>query len=190
MKMRNAPSRLPTMRGFTIIELMVAIAIIAILATLAGPSMSELIERRRLASQTEAITDLLQIARSESIKHSSSSPLREVAVTISPAAPWFIGLSNGSAACTNATTCVLNEGGTNVSRFLTNTACTGCKLVAPNATQVIVFSFRGMVETGNADRTIEVESPRGYRTRVTLSPIGRVSVCTPTAAMTGYKPCA
>jgi type IV fimbrial biogenesis protein FimT len=183
------------MRGFTIIELMVAVAILAILATLAGPSMSELIERRRLASQTEAITDLLQIARSESIKHSSSSALREVAVTVSPGTNWFIGLRNGSAACADAATCVLNEGGTNVSRYLTNSAGTGCKLVAPDDLEVIVFSFRGMVEVqaggGNpAARQIEIESPRGYRTRVTLSPIGRVNVCTPTAAMTGYKPCA
>lgn len=188
--MKSLLLRQKSMRGFTIIELMVAVAIVAILATLAGPSMSELIERRRLASQTEAITDLLQLARSESIKHSSSSALREVAVTVSPGTNWFVGLRNGNAACADAASCVLNEGGTNVSRYLTNTACASCKLVAPAELQVIVFSFRGMVEAGDANRTIEVESPRGYRTRIVLSPIGRVNVCTPTAAMTGYKPCA
>lgn len=178
------------MRGFTIIELMVTVAILAILATLAGPSMTDLIDRRRLASQTEAITDLLQIARSEAIKHSSNSAQREVAITISPGTNWFIGLSNGNAGCGDLATCVINDGGTNVSRFLTNTACSGCKLVEPAETSVVVFSFRGLVEDADADeRTVVVESSKGYRTQITLSPIGRVSVCTPTPGMTGYKPC-
>jgi type IV fimbrial biogenesis protein FimT len=181
--------RRPAVRGFTIIELMVAIAIVAILATLAGPSMTDLIDRRRLASQTEAITDLLQIARSEAIKHSSNSAQREVAVTISPGTNWFIGLNNNPNGCADAATCVLNEGGANVSRFLSNTACSGCKIVEPTQATVVVFSFRGLVEGGANDRRVVVESPRGYRTRVTLSPIGRVSVCTPTAGMTGYKAC-
>jgi hypothetical protein len=61
--------------------------------------------------------------------------------------------------------------------------------VTPEDTEVIVFSFRGMVEAGGADRTIVVESPRGYRTQIALSRIGRVSVCTPTPGMTGYRPC-
>ena len=37
----------PTMQGFTAIELMVVVSIIAVLAALAGPSFAQMIERDR-----------------------------------------------------------------------------------------------------------------------------------------------
>lgn len=186
-------------RGFSIIELMVVVTVLAILATLAGPSLADLVERRRLASQTEALTDLLQLARSEAIKHSGVTLPREVGVTISPGATWFVGLSHGSAPCTGPEDCTLNDGGVDVARLVTNAAtakasggdvpCAGCQLVQPEAGEVIVFSFRGMVESGG-NRTIVIQSPSGrYETQIEVSRIGRVSVCTPTTGMTGYTPC-
>lgn len=62
---RTIPARA---RGFTLIELMVTIAIAAILAGLAAPSFRDLIANNRLKTHTSALhTSLLQ-ARSEAIK--------------------------------------------------------------------------------------------------------------------------
>jgi type IV fimbrial biogenesis protein FimT len=55
-------------KGFTAIELMVVVAIVAILAALAGPSFTPLIERWRVRDAAESLTSTLYYARSEAIK--------------------------------------------------------------------------------------------------------------------------
>lgn len=57
-------------KGFTLIELMVTLSLIAILATLAIPSFVETLRDWRRDSATRALTADLQLARSESIKSS------------------------------------------------------------------------------------------------------------------------
>ena len=66
-------------RGFTLVELMVTIAILAIIATLAAPSFSNIIQRQQLNSATESLVSLLEEARTEAVlKH------RDISVKISP----------------------------------------------------------------------------------------------------------
>lgn len=57
-------------QGFTIIELMVTIAVLAILAAMAIPSFTDMMERQRLINATEAVYSDLQNARSEAVKRS------------------------------------------------------------------------------------------------------------------------
>jgi type IV fimbrial biogenesis protein FimT len=57
--------------GFTLIELMVTVAIAAVLAGLAAPSMRDLIASNRLKSHTSALHTSLLLARSEAIKRNS-----------------------------------------------------------------------------------------------------------------------
>ena len=54
--------------GFTAIELMVVVSIVAILAALAAPSFTPLIERWRVRQAAENLTSSLYFARSEAIK--------------------------------------------------------------------------------------------------------------------------
>ena len=57
-------------RGVTLIELMVTIVVLAILASMAIPSFTNMMERQRLINATEAIYSDLQNARSEAVKRS------------------------------------------------------------------------------------------------------------------------
>ncbi|RMA61262.1 type IV fimbrial biogenesis protein FimT [Acidovorax sp. 100] len=71
-------------QGFTAIELMVVVAILAVLAALAGPSFTLLIERWRVRDAAEALTSSLYLARSEAIKRGGG-------VTVDATGGWNTG---------------------------------------------------------------------------------------------------
>lgn len=58
-------------RGFTLIELMVTIAVLAITLTIAAPSFQGLINSNRLVSQSNELVASLQLARSEAIRRNA-----------------------------------------------------------------------------------------------------------------------
>ncbi|MEG0939801.1 MAG: GspH/FimT family pseudopilin [Comamonas sp.] len=55
-------------RGFTIIELMVTVAVLGVLAAIAAPSFQPLIERWQIRQVSEELQSTLYFARSEAIK--------------------------------------------------------------------------------------------------------------------------
>ncbi len=57
--------------GFTLIELMVTVAVAGILAMVAVPAMTSLINGNRLAGTTGELTSSLQIARSEAVRRNA-----------------------------------------------------------------------------------------------------------------------
>lgn len=57
-----------SLSGFTLIELMVTIAVGVILLTIAAPSFKEIIQNNRLATQVNDFVTALNLARSEAIK--------------------------------------------------------------------------------------------------------------------------
>lgn len=54
--------------GFTAIELMVTLAVVAVLAALAAPSFQQLIATQRIKSVASALNESLWVARSEALK--------------------------------------------------------------------------------------------------------------------------
>lgn len=85
-----------SIRGFTLIELMVTIAVIAILAMVAAPSMSNLIAKQRLNSTARDLVEVFNTARSQ-----AALLRREVTVTLNSTTPntatnfyWSPGTGN------------------------------------------------------------------------------------------------
>lgn len=59
--------------GFTIIELMVTIAVVAILLTLAVPSLQKIIRDNRVTSQSNEVVALINLTRNEAIRRGINS---------------------------------------------------------------------------------------------------------------------
>ena len=58
-------------RGFTLVELMIVLAVVAIFASLAGPSFRELTATQKVRSAVSALNESLWLARSEAIKRNA-----------------------------------------------------------------------------------------------------------------------
>lgn len=71
------PSQIQT-RGFTAIELLVVVSIAAILAALAAPSFTPLIESWRVRQATELLQSSLYYARSEAIKRGGHVVIQKI----------------------------------------------------------------------------------------------------------------
>ena len=85
-------------KGFTVVELMVAIAVLAIVMSLALPSYQTLIEKRRVTSSAEQVMAFLSSAQLESVKRN-----RFVAVNMnSDGTEWCLGMIAGD---TDAVSC-------------------------------------------------------------------------------------
>lgn len=90
---------MPRVKGFTLIELMVTIAILGIIVGLAAPAMSDFAVRQRVSGQASEIMLALAYARSEAVKQN-----REIIVLPSrnSASGWSDGWCVGPASGTDA----------------------------------------------------------------------------------------
>ena len=140
--------------GFTLIELMVTVAVLGIAIGIAVPSFAELIKNNRAESQSNAVVNALSLARSEAIK-------RGATVTV---APLTAGTSwdNGWAV----------KAGAEVLR--TFEALKGASLSGASG---IEFNSRGqLVGTAvNLEYRVGADSCR-YERNINVNMVGRVSV--------------
>jgi len=144
--------------GFTIIELMVTLVILAILATVAAPSMRDLLNAARLRSAASDMYESVILARSEAVK-------RAATVDIVPSASgWQAGWTVQSG------TTVLQ--GHDAIQYVTVTA---------NTTGNLSYGLNGRVTTGVRSFVITSSQSSGLAARcVLIDASGRPGVKTDT----------
>jgi type IV fimbrial biogenesis protein FimT len=150
-------------RGFTLIELIVAMAVLGILAAVAAPAIGEYLATQRLKGAAEELQTDLQFARMESVQ-------RNTAVTVTMSGTGYR----------------IRQGGTDI-KVVT---LPGGTTVSGGATMEAVFNqVRATAEITNGPDITVANSATARTLRVSLSPMGRVSICSPSGAVKGYDTC-
>lgn len=171
-------------KGFTLIELMMVVAIGAILATLAAPSMRDLILKNRLRGAAEEAQSMLQLARSEAVKRNA-----DVYVSFTDGAAWCFGTSTATNCdCTNTTSCVVSIAGSDVLKRVVSTDYTDVTLTSNPANHEVQFDSTRGLTTSTGTMTF---TNGGFEIRVIVSVLGRAKMCSPsgTAKVWGYEDC-
>jgi len=158
--------------GLTMIELMFAIAVLAILAAVALPSINARLERQRLANAAETLATDLSEARFEAAR-------RGQALHVEPTLGektwcWAVSTQPGCD-CVQSQACQLHK--------VQSSSYGGIKLLDPRPVRL---DPAGTTETVTA---AQFESSRGERLRVDLQALGRVRVCTAAGPDTRYPRC-
>jgi len=163
--------------GFTLTELMITVAIIGIVASLAVPSFQDMIERNRLKEAVESLKSDLMFARTEAIKRS-----QDVVVSRSPgnAGAWCYGL-NATSTCTCTTV-----GSCNIKTVLGSNYSSAVNMDA-SASSNSTFDFR----RGTIGANGITFSTDNYAARAVFSNAGRIRICTPSgqAGVSNYPTC-
>ncbi len=92
----KAASPLSRQSGFTIIELMMSLVLLAIGTALSLPSYREMMEKRQLTHGAEQIMAFVNSAQSEAIKQNQ---IVTISYVRSGDANWCVGAITGAAAC-------------------------------------------------------------------------------------------
>ncbi|MFC1748705.1 GspH/FimT family pseudopilin [Pseudomonadota bacterium] len=189
--------------GFTLIELMVTLAVLAIIATLAVPSMQSFFDKRHVIEAAEDLYSNIQQARSEAIARNQLVALR---FSENNSTTWVYGISTNGA-CTPTETlsdlgsgspCVLVvDDGDGILDDGTGTIDSADVVlyrfpstdyqnvtmdmpVMPNFNKQIAFDpTRGVLVSAMNPPELLLTSSGGYQMKVKISQLGQVRICSP-----------
>lgn len=82
-------------RGFTLLELMVALTVLAILLSVGVPSFATFTQNNRVTTQTNELVSALNLARSEAIRRGAPTTVEAVQPASGFAAGWCVYVGNG-----------------------------------------------------------------------------------------------
>jgi prepilin-type N-terminal cleavage/methylation domain-containing protein len=169
---QDAPARLGT-RGFTLIEAVIAIGVIALLTSLALPSFNDMMARARLRAAAEDLALGLGNARLESLRPGSGVQH----VTVHSGAPWCWAVGPAPQS--------------------------DCRGSAPGAHKVVHGTdYPGVTMTEGASAVFDGSqqiagitlaatfvSAQGQTLRVHMTPLGRASICAQDVRIADYPVC-
>ena len=177
-------------RGFSLVELLASVAIVAIAAMLAGPDLRDWLWRQRLANGAQAVLGDLQLARSEAIQGARNVILRfggdESAVTGSGRCYVLHTGPLGGCGCRMDTPPVCDAGAQAIKQ-MRSARGRGQVEVVSNVPSML---FSGRQGTVSVSGTVEVRMEGIGAIRHIVSLTGRVRSCAPDGTAIRLPRCA
>jgi prepilin-type N-terminal cleavage/methylation domain-containing protein len=171
--------------GVTLIELLVALVVLAVFVTIGIPSFNSIFEKKRLSGAAQALYADLQFARAQAIKSNKG-----IAVNFNEVA-WCYGITDTEpfSDCTCTATSAANCTVEGVERAVFTSAFPKVSLDQNFSGNSIEFDHvRGGLKPGVNNGTASFEDTDGRKVNVVLSPSGRARICSPTE-YAGYESC-
>ena len=188
--------RVRLQRGFTLVELLVSITLMALLMLLAAPSVGAWIQNGQIRTAADTVVNGLQIARSEAVRRNTLARFQLMTTAadgcaLSNAGPsWVVSLDVATSNCGSAPSDTVaprivqrrdgNEGTSNA-------------VIASDASS-ITFNSLGRMTAPAAAVTINVSFANGTCAaaggelrclRIAVTPAGQVRMCDPAVTSTG-----
>lgn len=148
--------------GFTMIELMVTMLVVAILAVLAIPAFGEQLARRRLEGVATDLSTDLQFARTQAVSSRGDVRLR-----------------------TTSTTSYVIDNAAGTVTFKTVTLPAGITIT--NGVTVTYDQLRGTAASAQTFALASAQTSASMQ--VDVNAMGRVSLCSPSGSLKGYVTC-
>ena len=179
---------LPAQKGVTLIEMMIAIAIVALLLGVAMPSYSMWIQNLQVRNASESILNGLQLARNEAVGRNAQVSFQMTSATgiadwtvgcVTPACPATIQNHRGT------------EGSTNARIGVGSTATALATAIAGGSGTPATITFTGLgrltaAPAAGGNWRIDVTNPTLAGTRrlvIIVSPGGQTRMCDPAFAL-------
>lgn len=206
--MTSRVAQRPYNSGLSLLELLISVAVMGIIISVAIPNMAEFSVNQRLVGASEQVYGHLQQARSEAIARNT---MMYVNFSVDGTASWIYGLSSVNSLCNPAVTapttagaCVMpiDDGDGNLDpgdgsvdpadlvlmRFAGAEHDDVLMAIAgfsSGTTQLVFDPVRGTATSGQ----IDLESSNGSLLRVAVSLLGRVTICSPDGSVDNYGTC-
>jgi type IV fimbrial biogenesis protein FimT len=196
---RNTGKGFSTHHGFTVIELMITIAVLAVITSLALPSYRTILEKRQVTSGAEQLGAFLSSAQLESVKRNQF-----VAVNYQEnSGAWCLGMRAGDTAgvdcdCTVTVATAANACALDGALKVFNSSILNYPDVLQSADfsgsdDTLVFDpVRGLTQDAENVKLELLSDAGSYALDVDVSVTGRVKICSNKNAnkdVPGYKEC-
>ena len=161
--------------GFTLVELLVTLAVVALLVTVAAPAMARFLDKARLRAATQTLAQELRQARNHALSHQSQVHFS----TFGGAQRWCYGWRDDSAcqcdAHAAAALCRTADDGRMHTQSSDDFPAVQLAASRHSTLGSVVFSPL----RGTATGTTFVLRNRYAEARVIVSPLGRIRICSP-----------
>lgn len=179
-------------RGFTLVELLVVVAMLAILLTLAAPSFTAFFAKKRIEGVAANLLTDLELARSEAVARNAL-----VQVTIGTGCYVIHALPATASAASTGTSCsatgvIIASGEQEIKRVQVATGAPYSIGPEGSLTAILFDPVRGLPRfvPSAAGAAVGVSSTAGgWSLNVTIARNGSTSVCTPDGSVSGVPGC-